>query len=466
MRERFGDKTPSWHSSPAQRCVASGRAFWEGWGEKNPELVDSYDRERAFKSWDAKSGPYRDYVAGFRSGENVKFRDKARSVSASTAALWAKLGVTEGDECLRLYWCTYACSLLDCEKFSEKRAMTSRLSQADMSLIKDLGRWVWDLRFFQGGFAEFLGGDLLDLVNNHPREEKNAFFRLFSGHDYSMLSALAAAGAEAYESRVFSFGAYLIVEHFDVYDVWRVNAAPFEEEEEAEEVLQEPNCQGFWRHSLAVVSATEKHPFLRQLLDGSLAKGPFVEYVTQDALYLSDFAKALRLLAKNARNDAQTAALDAFAEGAEVAEKTLHHSFFKKWAVDDSDASQKPYCLLYTSFMLAKVALEPQAAGLAALLPCFWVYGHVGALLYDRRAEYSNRAPEYDEWICMYGGDDFLDAVARYRALVEHAARLADPALRATMRANFHTCCVLEFLFWQAPIQPEIDWPDFSSSSS
>ena len=457
--KELSPKTVEWHSSTAKRCVISGQEFWAGFSEELPEIQNSYDRDAAFKMWDKKDCAYKDYVDTLKKGTDKEFVDYAETRADVTKQIWHQLGVTEPSAALRLYWCTYACSLLECEKFANKNALTSKLSKEDQAAIRDMGRWVWERRFQGSKFGDFIGGNLLSLLASWPRNSDGIFLRFMSGHDYSILSALAAAGAGTYDE-VLSFGAYLRIDHYDDYDVWKLCTEPFSTNGESKELLVESNCGNFWRNSHSTIAETEKHPFLMQLLDGSLDKAPFVDYVLQDALYLVDFAKALRILASKAENKAQAIALEGFADGAEHAEKSLHDSFFKKWNIDDSTTSQKPYTLLYTAFMLRVVALEPFAAGLAVLLPCFWVYGHIGALLYNSR-DTSSRPPEYDEWIAMYGGDEFLDAVRRYRALVEHHARTASTDLRDTMRAHFERSTILEFMFWKAPLDPLIDWPRF-----
>ena len=461
-----------WHSSPAQRCVMSGEEFCKGfWAQVfgktdatkvnvDFEIENDYDRERTFKSWDIKDTDYKSYVERLKNGDIEEFSEEAEKYSEETAKIWEKLGVKEESPEIRLYIRTYAYSLLECEKYEKKSGMTALLTETDILNIKERAKYVWEKRFQKAdGFQRFLGQDLLNVVSNTDNETP-FFFRIMSCHDYSLLSALAAAGAESYDT-LLEFGAYLVVEHYETYDAWKVCAAPFGDNKE---IFVEATCDRCWRENKKIIEATESHPFLLQLVDGSLEKKPFTDYVLQDALYLGDFAKALRLVAGKVENTpAQSKSLIAFADGAAIAEKALHESFFKKWNLDDTNADQKPFTLLYTAFLLKVTALEPAAAGLAALLPCFWVYGHVGALLLEKRLQSTTKIPEeYDEWIKNYGGDDFLDAVNRYRAQVEHAARKADDKLRATMRAHFARSTIMEFLFWKAPLVPAIgDWPTF-----
>ena len=149
------------------------------------------------------------------------------------------------------------------------------------------------------------------------------------------------------------------------------------------------SSQKFWDEAASMIAVTEKHPFLVAMVDGTLESENFKYYVVQDALYLQDFADCLRRLAKSVPggNKEDSDRLNEFAKGAEEDEISLHNSFFKEWDISADGVEQMPNCLLYTSFMKRIVATKSHAEGLAALLPCFWVYMHVGKCMLKLREE-------------------------------------------------------------------------------
>jgi thiaminase/transcriptional activator TenA len=148
------------------------------------------------------------------------------------------------------------------------------------------------------------------------------------------------------------------------------------------------NAQSFWEAAKPLIEITEKHPFLVAMVDGTLQMENFRYYVVQDALYLADFADGLRRLASNQGISKQDSdRLQAFAKGAQESELELHNSFFKEWEISAENATQMPNCLLYTSYMLRTIATRPHAEGLAVLLPCFWVYMHVGQCMLKLRED-------------------------------------------------------------------------------
>jgi len=148
------------------------------------------------------------------------------------------------------------------------------------------------------------------------------------------------------------------------------------------------SAQAFWDKAAHLIAVTEKHPFLVKMVDASLEMENFRYYVVQDALYLGDFADCLRRLGDNPNiPESDSKRLHGFAKGAEEAELSLHNSFFKTWGISAENAEQAPNTLLYTSYAKRIVYTRPHAEGLACLLPCFWVYMHVGKCMLKLREE-------------------------------------------------------------------------------
>ena len=147
------------------------------------------------------------------------------------------------------------------------------------------------------------------------------------------------------------------------------------------------SAQQLWDNAASMIAVTQYHKFLVAMVDGTLSNDSFKYYVVQDALYLEDFADCLRRLAESAGSEEDSKRLKAFATGAEEAEMALHNSFFKEWDISAEGAKQMPHTLLYTSYMKRVVATRSHKQGLAALLPCFWVYMHVGKCMLKLREE-------------------------------------------------------------------------------
>ena len=222
-------------------------------------------------------------------------------------------------------------------------------------------------------------------------------------------------------------------------------------------------AQSFWNSAAPLIAITEKHPFLVSMVDGTLPLDNFQYYVLQDALYLTDFAASLRIMGDKFQSihTPTSQRLYEFATGAEEAEKSLHNSFFKEWNIHDEGVEMMPNTLLYTSYMIRICSTKCEAEGLAVLLPCFWVYMHVGKCmlqLRDKLGDSVKRSPQFDAWIDMYGGEEFEKEVKDYIAIVDDVAKRSDEATVKKMEEHFIMSCKLEHMFWDQA-QELMQWP-------
>jgi thiaminase/transcriptional activator TenA len=198
------------------------------------------------------------------------------------------------------------------------------------------------------------------------------------------------------------------------------------------------------------------HPFVTGLTDGSLPRDAFRHYVEQDALYLVDYARALALVGAKAPDAEAVAMFAAHARGALEVERSLH-----TWLLERLDLPGMaglpaigPTTLAYTSYLLRSCHQGSFADGLAAVLPCYWIYAEVGSRLLAR----SSPDPLYARWIGTYGGEEFGEIVADVLALVDRTGEAASAVEHAAMREQVVTTSRYEWMFWEASWRRET-WP-------
>src|SRR3989441_11236330 len=113
--------------------------------------------------------------------------------------------------------------------------------------------------------------------------------------------------------------------------------------------------QELWQSIGPIYAAILRHPFVRALMDGSLARESFQFYAVQDALYLREFARALSLVAARAPEDAWIIMFNEHAAGALKVERALHESFFKELGLAPDAVAptlMSPTNPAYTSYLL------------------------------------------------------------------------------------------------------------------
>jgi thiaminase/transcriptional activator TenA len=212
-----------------------------------------------------------------------------------------------------------------------------------------------------------------------------------------------------------------------------------------------------WASIAPIYDAILRHPFLRGLTEGSLARDAFQYYVIQDAHYLRDFARALSIAAARAPREDWIIMLNEHSAGALRVERSLHETFFRDFGLTEKDVAAVPLAptnLAYTSYLLAVAYSAPFHEALAALLPCYWIYWEVGKEL-ERKG---SRDPLFARWIATYASEEFGSIV---RAVLETtdtlAARLTEDD-RGAMRRHFVTTSRYEWMFWDMGHRLE-RWP-------
>jgi thiaminase/transcriptional activator TenA len=213
-------------------------------------------------------------------------------------------------------------------------------------------------------------------------------------------------------------------------------------------------CDRAWQRTTELRAAIHGLAFNRELAAGTLDQARFSFYITQDALYLEQYA---RILAMAGARGPDGATLRLFAESALEAvavEQVLHSQYLARFGIDPSAAEASPDCLGYTSFLLATAYHEPWEVLMAALLPCFWIYWDVGNAI-AREAAADNK---YRAWIDTYSNEGFGNAVHAVIAATDKAAEDATDAVRARMMTAFVRSSQYEYLFWDGAYQLR-GWP-------
>jgi thiaminase/transcriptional activator TenA len=212
-----------------------------------------------------------------------------------------------------------------------------------------------------------------------------------------------------------------------------------------------------WTAMEPVFARILAHPFVAGLTDGSLPRDAFTHYVVQDALYLVDYARALALVGAKAPDEHAISMFASHAHGALEVERQLHAGLLAELGLGEAAVRATPVApttLAYTSYLLRSCHQGSFAEGLAAVLPCYWIYAEVGARLLAR----SSPEPLYARWIGTYGGEEFARIVADVLALVDRVGGRIAAAEQAAMRAHVLTTARYEWMFWDAAWRRE-RWP-------
>ncbi|WP_126973994.1 thiaminase II [Gynurincola endophyticus] len=189
-----------------------------------------------------------------------------------------------------------------------------------------------------------------------------------------------------------------------------------------------------------------KMPFITELADGSLPKNKFQFYMAQDSIYLEHFGRALALVGARAHDIKDALSFMGFAANAIVVENALHESYFVDFGVTDKGKIE-PACHHYVHFLKSTTALDAVEVGMAAVLPCFWIYQRVGDHIYKNSKAENN---PYQKWINTYSGEEFGVAVQQAIMSCDEVAAKTTSVIRDKMTEAFVASTLLEYNFWQA----------------
>ncbi|MBX7434483.1 thiaminase II [Mycobacterium sp. Y57] len=212
-----------------------------------------------------------------------------------------------------------------------------------------------------------------------------------------------------------------------------------------------------WAEIRATYDAIIAHPFVTGLSDGRLDPEAFAQYVAQDVHYLRAYARALALVGAKAPTLGDTAMFARHAAEVFDVELALHGELLPALGLSAEDVDAfpvTPTTQAYNSYLLATSHGGTFADGLAAVLPCYWIYAEVGAELLQR----GSVDLRYQRWIDSYGGDDFAATVTEVLMLADRVGPTLTPEQEVTARAHFATTARYEWLFFDAAYRREA-WP-------
>lgn len=212
-------------------------------------------------------------------------------------------------------------------------------------------------------------------------------------------------------------------------------------------VLNSTTMGGFtnqlWQDISPIFNSILDHGFVNGIQTGRLSMSSFQDYIQQDAIYLAEYARALNQLAARSNDPEAMLKFMQFAQDTIRIERALHDTYFSQYGIE-AGKSKMPACFAYTNYLLATTAHQPLSVGVAALLPCYWIYPEVGKHIYKKAAGQN----PYQAWIDTYAGYVFEESVNEMLLLTETLAQQASSSERRAMQEAFRISSRMEWYFW------------------
>jgi thiaminase/transcriptional activator TenA len=212
-----------------------------------------------------------------------------------------------------------------------------------------------------------------------------------------------------------------------------------------------------WAEIEPVYDSILAHPFIKGLTTGELSTDSFVYFISQDTHYLQEYVRTLLTLAAKAPDFAASKMLTTHAAAAASAETGLHAELMTSLGRDPAELlafDVRPATRAYTTYLTSTAFSGSFADGLAAVIPCFWIYAEVGKHL--QRAGSPN--PVYQRWIDSYGSEEYLSEVLLALDLTDQVGEDLGAQAEARARQHFMMAARYEWMFWDAAHRLEA-WP-------
>ncbi|KAL4797109.1 DNA polymerase family B-domain-containing protein [Aspergillus venezuelensis] len=209
-----------------------------------------------------------------------------------------------------------------------------------------------------------------------------------------------------------------------------------------EYILDRPDVQEVWKRFT-------EHDFVAGLGSGKLPVERFKEYLSQDYLYLVQFARSNALAAYKAKD------MDSIAASAQIVlhiqrETTLHVDYCASFGLSKEEMEKLPEttaCTAYSRYILDVGQSEDWLALQVALAPCLIGYGAIAQRLHaeEKTVREGNR---YWKWIENYVAEDYTEAVRLGSELLEKHMRKVSPSRMEELIKIFVRATELEIGFW------------------
>ena len=199
-----------------------------------------------------------------------------------------------------------------------------------------------------------------------------------------------------------------------------------------------------WAAALPIYNDIIEHPFIKELAAGTLDTARFDRYLAQDELYIGNYGRQMFELAELIDDPAAHEMFVEFAKEGIEGEKVMHALLIDRFGID-TQVLPSPITADYNAHTQAAIGTGSKEIGLAAMLPCMWVYNEVGQHILKIASVDGN---PYREWIHEYGNDAFTEGVNAVLRLADSYAAATDEVTRARMTAEFVAATRFEYFFW------------------
>lgn len=199
-----------------------------------------------------------------------------------------------------------------------------------------------------------------------------------------------------------------------------------------------------WKKASRIYGAILDQPFLKEMADGSLDVSKFDRYLAQDEIYVGNYGRSMFALADIIPDPQEKELFEEFAREGIESERMMHQLLIDRFGIE-TEVESSIVTRTYNAHTEKAVATGVKEIGLAAILPCAWVYNEVGKdILRIARME----GNPYKEWMAEYGNEEFTKGVQLLVDMADRWAETVSEEVRDAMTDAFIEATLFEYAFW------------------
>ncbi|KIY00861.1 uncharacterized protein Z520_03527 [Fonsecaea multimorphosa CBS 102226] len=200
------------------------------------------------------------------------------------------------------------------------------------------------------------------------------------------------------------------------------------------------------------------HPFATAMARGTLPPNLFKNYLVQDYLYLTHFARTHALAAY------KSTTISSIAASAQIIlhiqrEMELHLSYCAEFGISRASiekSKESPACVAYSRYCLDVGASQDWLALQMSLAPCLIGYGVTAQRLFgEKESVHGDQGNRYWRWVENYVAEDYQEAVRVGRELIEANIVKQSPSRIEELIAIFVRSAEMEVRFWDFDAHPD-----------
>ena len=194
------------------------------------------------------------------------------------------------------------------------------------------------------------------------------------------------------------------------------------------------------------------HPFIQEMIDGTLDRDKFCLYLIQDTKYLIDYARAYAHAFIKAKDVGVMQHIYSDMGMIHSEEDMMHIQYLKGFGYSEADALAQPMlpgCRDYVNYMIRTAQEGTMEDGIMAVLPCALSYYYIGVYCLkeaQKRGSYEDNF--FRGWIDEYSGEGYKSVFESSMALCNQITQDASEKDKARYQEIFDESSRFELGFW------------------